>query len=185
MAASMSCVGVVIAHPISGLPEPTIGCSFDRQDTPRDERVYSTVVERHAIFVRKVHTFVYSPPIESLPADAPTWRHAGVTGPAGRDRPQRTRFAGAGRKQPGAQSCADEILPKLNMTNWECQDLLDGGRAGYRYGFAALNLGLEVMATTASCIYERCISSIRHIAQIPSEPVLYPNGTVRRGQKIT
>ena len=39
----------------------------------------------------------------------------GVTGPAGRDRPQRTRFGG---KQPGAQSFADEILVKLNMTIW-------------------------------------------------------------------
>jgi len=42
----------------------------------------------------------------------------GVTGPAERDRPQRTRFGGAGRKQPGAQSYADEILLKFNMTIW-------------------------------------------------------------------
>src|SRR5438094_3370286 len=43
----------------------------------------------------------HSPPIESLPADAPTWRHAGVTGPAGRDRPQRTRFGGCGEEATG------------------------------------------------------------------------------------
>jgi hypothetical protein len=42
----------------------------------------------------------------------------GVAGPAGRDRPQRTRFGGAG-EQPGAQSYAGEILPKLNMTIWD------------------------------------------------------------------
>jgi hypothetical protein len=42
----------------------------------------------------------------------------GVTGPAGWDRPQRTRFGGVGRKQPGAQSYADEILLKLTMTIW-------------------------------------------------------------------
>jgi hypothetical protein len=53
-----------------------------------------------------------------LPVDAPTWRHAGVTGPAGRDRSQRTRFGGAGKKQPGTQSCGNEILLKLTMTIW-------------------------------------------------------------------
>jgi hypothetical protein len=55
----------------------------------------------------------------SLMNSAPTWRHAGVTGPAGRDRPQRTPARGVrGRTQPGAQSYADEILLKLNMTTW-------------------------------------------------------------------
>ena len=76
------------------------------------------MVERHAIFVRKVHTFVYSPPIESLSADAPTWRHAGVTGPAGRDRPQRTRFGGCGEEATGYTILSRRDLLKLNMTIW-------------------------------------------------------------------
>jgi hypothetical protein len=61
----------------------------------------------------------HSPPIESVPADAPTWRHAG----GDRSRGDGTGHSGpgsggAGTKQPGAQSYADETLLKLNMTIW-------------------------------------------------------------------
>jgi hypothetical protein len=76
--------------------------------------------------------------------DAPMHRLGvmrGMTGPAGRDRPQRTRFGRRG----GATGCAtyaDEILLKTHYDDLECHDLLRVGRAGYRYGFAALNLGL-------------------------------------------
>jgi hypothetical protein len=131
-----------MAHPISGFREPTIGCSLDRQDTPRDERVYSTVVDRHAIFVRKVRTFVYSPPIESLPPMHRLGVMRGVTGPAGTGPATADPVRGCGEEATGRAILRRRDPAETQYDDWECHDLLDAGRAGYRYGFAALNLGL-------------------------------------------
>jgi hypothetical protein len=45
-----------------------------------------------------------------------------------------------GLTRPGPTS---EILPKPNSDGWECRDLLGAGRAGYRQGVVALNVGLR------------------------------------------
>jgi hypothetical protein len=66
----------------------------------------------------------------------------GVTGPAGRDRPQRTRFGGCGEEATGCAILRRRDPAETQYDDLECHDPLRVGRAGYRYGFAAMNLGL-------------------------------------------
>src|SRR5712691_6895253 len=83
-------------------------------------------------------------------AGAPTWRHAGGdrsrrTGPATAD-PVR----GCGEEATGCAILRRRDPAGTQYDDLECHDLLRVGRAGYRYGFAALNLGLQGVAKTPS-----------------------------------
>jgi len=65
----------------------------------------------------------------------------------GWDRPRRTRFGGEGGRRTWY---AVVIVTWRHCDDLEGRDLLHAGRAGCRYGFAALNHGLEAMAKEAS-----------------------------------